>query len=139
MGVAHSTPVIGTRRLFLPSIVVAGFVVGGASLGWMVSPTHDSSADLIVRDVTIVDGAFHFANPQFYVPAKLTVKVGETVVWYNADRTGHTVTNINGALNSGDIPVGAIYRHTFTEPGTYEYFCEYHPLMIGVIVVTANE
>ena len=88
----------------------------------------------------------------FYTPAKVAIKVGETVQWVNDGETVHSVsTSAANALNSKDasmpkgavafdsgfIPPGGDYSHTFTVPGTYRYFCLPHEKagMVGVVVV----
>ena len=80
-----------------------------------------------------------------YEPAEKTVAKGTKVTWMNRDGVGHTVTsNGTGPLNSGNIPAGQSYSYTFTEAGTYDYYCEPHSSgtgmrtgMVGKIIVTA--
>ena len=90
-----------------------------------------------------------------FVPAVLTVKVGETVTWVNRSGAPHNVTRCSPALcdgasggngtdatfTAGDIgdASGATFRHTFTAPGTYVYVCTIHgySIMHGTITVTA--
>ncbi len=134
-GTEKATSVRGPT-VVIPSILVGAFIVGGVLFG-LLGPTTPSPQG-IVRDVTIVDGAFYPASLQAYVPAKLTIKVGDTVVWYNEDSAHHTISSVDGAFDSGDVSIGAFYRYTFTQPGTYEYVCDYHPFMRGIIVVTAS-
>jgi plastocyanin len=73
-----------------------------------------------------------------YKPAKIKIKKGERVVWTNADDRDHTVISRDKAktLDSGKIAAGQTWEFTFDKPGTYEYGCEYHPRMKGVIEVT---
>jgi plastocyanin len=73
-----------------------------------------------------------------YKPAKLKIKKGEKVVWTNRDDRDHTVVSRDKAktLNSGKIAAGETFEFTFDKTGTYEYGCEYHPRMKGVIEVT---
>jgi plastocyanin len=73
-----------------------------------------------------------------YVPASVRVAVGETVRWVNVDGVTHTVTSVDGAFRSGPLHRGGVYRHTFAEPGTYEYVCDLHLEMLGRVVVTAE-
>jgi hypothetical protein len=47
----------------------------------------------------------------------------------------HTVTGKSGDWGSGLLAQGEQFSYTFTEPGTYDYFCEPHPSMQGQIVV----
>ena len=71
-----------------------------------------------------------------FTAATRKVKVGEEVVWRNADAMPHTVTSADGGpLNSGQLGKGGEYSFTFKEPGTYSYYCSYHPSMKGKIIV----
>lgn len=71
-----------------------------------------------------------------FTAATRKVKVGEEVVWRNADAMPHTVTSTDGGpLNSGQLGKGGEYSFTFKEPGTYSYYCSYHPSMKGTIIV----
>src|SRR5690606_1663832 len=63
----------------------------------------------------------------------LTIKVGTTVTWTNHDVAPHTVTG--GPLDSGNMLQYDTYTFTFTEPGTYDYICAYHPNMKHRIIV----
>ncbi|MGH3929790.1 MAG: cupredoxin domain-containing protein [Pseudonocardiaceae bacterium] len=76
-----------------------------------------------------------------FVPALLTIAVGDTVTWTNNDDALHTVTVTDGPeifeselLNPGDT-----FSYTFTKVGTYEYYCAVHPDMKGSVVVTGAD
>lgn len=64
------------------------------------------------------------------------VPVGTTVTVTNNDSTRHTWTATDDTFDSGTIEPGASFEFTFTEPGEFEYFCNFHPSMEGAIVVT---
>ena len=85
-------------------------------------------------------------------PANITVQVGDTVEWRNRSLFTHTVTADKslaknpehvvlpvGAepFDSGDIPPGEVFRHTFTVSGEYAYFCIPHERhnMLGRVTV----
>jgi plastocyanin len=70
-----------------------------------------------------------------FEPATLTVAPGTTLRWTNNGRHKHTVTASDGRWDSGDLGPGQVYSATFTQPGTYEYFCRHHKEMRGSIVV----
>ena len=70
-----------------------------------------------------------------YTPGRIVIAAGTTVQWKNNDPVAHTVTATDGSFDSGLIEFGKIYRRTFTEPGTYNYYCLPHTFMKGVIVV----
>ena len=71
-----------------------------------------------------------------YDAAEVTVSVGSTVTWTNNDPVAHTVTDVNQAWDSGPFESGVTFSKTFSEPGTYEYYCIPHPMMIGKVTVT---
>ncbi|MEX0659441.1 MAG: plastocyanin/azurin family copper-binding protein [Egibacteraceae bacterium] len=74
-------------------------------------------------------------------PERLEVSTGTTVVWENVDGVRHTVTSGTPDDEDGtfdvDLPEAeASGEHTFTEAGTFAYFCQVHNSMIAEIVVT---
>jgi len=76
-----------------------------------------------------------------YIPAEVTVSVGETVTWSNDDTAAHTVTSgtpsdgPDGTFDSSLFMAETTFEHTFDEAGTYDYFCMVHPWMIGTVQV----
>ena len=68
-----------------------------------------------------------------FSPATLTVPVGTTVVWTNADGSNHFVAFAD--QKSDRLKMGATYSRTFSSPGVYEYACTLHPEMKGKVVV----
>jgi plastocyanin len=70
-----------------------------------------------------------------FTPARLSVKAGTTVTWRNEDDIPHTVTSATQLFKSKALDTDDSFSFTFTEPGTYEYFCSLHPRMTGTIVV----
>ncbi len=70
-----------------------------------------------------------------FSPSSLTVKAGTKVTWTNNDSVTHTVTEGNGAFNSGDLAPGSSFSFTFSKAGTYSYHCSIHPSMTATIVV----
>jgi plastocyanin len=72
-----------------------------------------------------------------FSPTTLTITAGDTVTWTNADSSPHTASADGGAFDSGNLDQGQSYSHTFTQPGTYSYRCDYHSEMRATIVVEA--
>lgn len=70
-----------------------------------------------------------------YLRPRLQVTAGTTIEWTNNDPLPHTVTAVKGTFNSGLIPPGKTYRHTFAKAGTFDFFCIPHSFMKGVVVV----
>lgn len=80
------------------------------------------------RAVTIADYA--------YRPATLTVSPGTRVTFTNHDSTAHTATSKQpGAFDTEPIQPGKSASVTLRRPGTYAYYCVFHPFMKGTIVV----
>ncbi len=70
-----------------------------------------------------------------FTPQNLTVKVGATVTWTNKDDVPHTVVNTAKKFSSRVLDTDDKFSYTFSEPGTYEYFCSVHPHMTGKVTV----
>ena len=70
-----------------------------------------------------------------FSPNPVTIEAGDTVLFKNSDTVGHTVAADDKAFDSGDMPTGATFTHTFEKPGTYAYFCAYHRFMHATIIV----
>ncbi|HEU4914536.1 MAG TPA: cupredoxin family copper-binding protein [Candidatus Saccharimonadales bacterium] len=70
-----------------------------------------------------------------YSPGTIIVKEGTTVTWTNQDSVKHTVTGRNGGPDSELFGQGETYSYTFSEAGTFEYFCKPHPSMVGKVIV----
>ncbi len=81
------------------------------------------------------------------------IRTGQAVRWTNTSSLIHTVTadpskanNANSVslpsgaqpFDSGDLRPGDVFTHTFSEPGTYRYFCIPHEGagMVATVIVT---
>jgi len=69
-----------------------------------------------------------------FVPAQLSVAVGDTVVFTNADGAPHTATG--GSFDTGTIKKGKSKSVTITAAGNHAYKCKFHPKMTGVITAS---
>jgi plastocyanin len=70
-----------------------------------------------------------------YVPSRIEIAAGTTVQWKNNDPLTHTVTATDGSFASPQFGLDGTYRHTFTRPGSYSYYCTLHPNMKATVVV----
>jgi plastocyanin len=68
-------------------------------------------------------------------PQTVTVPVGGTVTWTNADDIPHTVVSTDGVFKSKVRDTDEKFSYTFTKAGTYPYYCSVHPKMTGQVVV----
>ena len=67
--------------------------------------------------------------------ATVTVPVGTTVTWVNHDDDTHTVVSSTALFRSPGLDADETFSYRFTKPGTYQYFCTLHPLMVGKVIV----
>src|SRR5215210_7886394 len=95
--------------------------------------------------VSIVPGSSSLTDTA-YQPNPIQVSVGNTVTWTNNDSQPHTVTSgsngqpdnkFNSSPNfSPLLNPGQTFSFTFTQAGTYPYFCMLHPNMVGTVSVS---
>jgi plastocyanin len=123
--------------VFLVLVVVLAVALVGCgggttttSAAGQVTTTSGGSATTAGSDGAAVD----MKNLAF-VPASITIKVGETVTWTNSDSTAHTVTGDKGEFDSGNMDSGKTFSFTFQTAGTFTYHCTIHPNMTGTVVV----
>ena len=104
----------------LPATAALALLVLG-SLGGAVSA---ASASVTIRDLA-------------FQPSTVTVRVGDTVTWTNADDVVHTVRWASGQ-ESRELARGESYSRTFSQAGSYGYICGPHPFMTGTVRVLAS-
>lgn len=68
-------------------------------------------------------------------PATITVPTGATVTWTDQDAAAHTVTSETDIFDSGNLARNDSFSYTFTERGTFKYYCTLHPRMRGEVIV----
>ena len=93
-----------------------------------------------IAHVAIAQGAGANVTNKGFAPNTITVVIGvnNTVLWTNNDNSPHTVTANDGSFMSDYLPQGGTFVWTFPQPGTYEYHCQIHPWMTGVVIVKAQ-
>lgn len=70
-----------------------------------------------------------------FQPDTITVAEGTTITWTNLDSASHTVTSETDLFGSGNVGRDASFSYSFTERGTFSYFCAIHPYMKGKVIV----
>jgi len=98
-------------------------------------------------EIKIVEGASTL-EVNAYVPAEITVEKGTILVWNNADDVIHTVTsgigfdepNFGSLFDSSNIKTNSTFSLNTAklEPGEYEYFCTFHPIMKGKFTIAGE-
>jgi plastocyanin len=122
---------MSTRRMFRYAPPIATLLL--LTLPLCVAKIAGAAEKSVV--VTMTD------TPPRFVPDKLKISAGTTVVWKNTGQTLHDVTTVAdlaqnksdvalppGAkpFDSGFMPPGKSFQYTFTVPGHYVYFCIPH-------------
>jgi len=102
------------------------FVTFGASLFLVASATAAT------YKVDVAPGGALIFSPQ-----AVSIQPGDTVMW-TWDRSGHTVTSgvpggSTGLFDSGIRNNGFTFSFTFSDPGTYNYFCTPHGNCCGMV------
>ncbi|MCH8972693.1 MAG: hypothetical protein IH814_00965 [Thaumarchaeota archaeon] len=101
--------------------------------------TGPMSVDVSIPTGTSVPGCED--TNECWLPAEISVSVGDTVIWSNTDTAAHTVTSgsptdgPDGIFDSSLFIAGATFEVTFDDSGSYDYFCMVHPWMQGNVQV----
>ena len=108
-------------------------------LAFTLSPAFGQTP---AAQVGIIEPPLQPASTWTYDPVELTIKVGTTVPWTNEGAVVHTVTVSKDSaaatgisFDSGNIRHGETFSYTFDTAGTFNYFCRYHPWMVGKIII----
>jgi plastocyanin len=97
----------------------------------VANPTTENDGTGTGTDHVAIVGVKHARS---FSPNPIDVRVGDTVTWTNDHRESHTVTSSSG-FDSGIIEPGQSFNHTFEKTGTFQYYCELHPSMVGKVNV----
>lgn len=111
---------------------IGGPATGTAPPPSTIAPVQSGAVKISVRDNEFIDD-------------KVTVTVGSEVMWRNEGRNDHDIVPATDApfkVDTPDFKPKMEYRHTFSEPGTFSYYCTIHGTatkgMIGTIQVVAT-
>lgn len=116
-------------------LLMAALLVGGCGSG-SGSPAASPGPGTATTGA-VTPGAPTITIKDFEYGAPLTVVPGAVVTVTNMDSAGHTVTAEQGDVFDVDVR-GSGGTATFTAPsapGSYPYYCTYHPNMRGTLIV----
>ena len=68
-----------------------------------------------------------------FVPEKLEVNTGDTVIWKNADLVPHTATARK--FDSKGLDQGQSWSYIAKAKGSFPYICTFHPTMKAELTV----
>lgn len=106
-------------------------------MGWKTLVSIVLVASVPARAVTMAPVTVKVAIDQVaFKQGSVSAHVGDTIEWTNLDAFDHTATAKNGDFDV-EIPAGKKARVVLKKAGEIDYYCQYHPNMIGKIVVTA--
>lgn len=149
-------PGVGARMVVL-AVAVLSLVLSSPPSA-CADPLGDSAANqsVPVEPTQQVSGPTVIVNMQddtpMYSPDTVEITAGQTVEWRNLSDVSHSVVDDPSKadhpgdvalpqgvkpFSSGNVMPGGKYRHTFTKPGDYRYFCWSHEAddMIGEVIV----
>ena len=122
------------------AIVAICFATVGAlwGIGNLMNPEPD--VDLPIEDVLLIAqrSTFNDTNPDVYVAVNVPTKL----VVQNDDAVTHDL-KVDASSNGGITPINTaplrggqnfLTAIVVLKPGTYEYYCSYHPQMRGHII-----
>jgi plastocyanin len=93
-----------------------------------VAPTSSDRSTPLPGEIDIVDFEF--------TPRELTVARGETITWRNQDPYDHWVVSTQSdVLDSGQLSQAQTYSKTFSQTGTFTYYCNIHNYMKASVTV----
>jgi glucose/arabinose dehydrogenase/plastocyanin len=103
------------------------------------SPSSQSS---IVPEGSVLVTINGISGDNSYAPNPIIINSGETITWYNADTVSHTATSGSDSdpdegqlFDSDAILSKQAFTLKFDNKGTFDYYCIYHPSMVGEIIV----
>ena len=120
------------RYAILPALLAAALLAGcgGDDDTPAAGAAATNAGSAPVTSIRIADFLFS--------PETATVKAGRRITVSNADRAPHTLTQEgeSPSFDSGTIKGGKRGSVTFAAPGTFTYYCVFHPTMKGTVTVT---
>jgi plastocyanin len=107
------------------------FLAMGIRIGGLGSGAGNFTASAQQKPETVEVKIDNFS----FGPAELTVAVGTTVTWTNRDDIPHTVVSTDKVFKSKVLDTDEKFSYTFTQAGSFPYFCSIHPKMTGKVAV----
>ena len=111
---------------------IRGVIARGGVAAILVGILTARGSAVLAADHAVDIAGFAFS------PGSVTVTVGDTVTWSNADARSHTATADDGSFDTGTIAWNTAKSVTFATAGTFPYHCKIHPSMTATVVVQAG-
>ena len=130
---------VGIVLAFVLALIGTGFVVSALHGDLRVGGTAQASGS---QDTPVFGATQVYMRHENFSPVRIEVVLGTTVTWTNQDAVPHNVTispvviSSSNNWESGLLYPGQSFSYTFTSQGTFQYHCQEHPGMTGVVIVT---
>lgn len=135
------------RLLSVTAAVIAAVLIGGcggddggSSSSATTSTTKTTSATTTEQQEAVPAVVKVSIGDNFYKPADLTIRRGQSISWRNDGTVAHTVTSDENSavkFDSGTLNPHAAYVLKPSAPGTLTYYCTIHgTAQSGTITVT---
>jgi plastocyanin len=111
--------------MWLERPFVVGAVLAAAALALGAEPVRAETIHVTMEQIA-------------YTPAQISAHVGDTIEWDNKDIVAHTATARDGAWDVTIAP-NAKNGVVLKSQGTVEYYCRFHPNMVGQVTVKPRE
>ncbi|MEE8599998.1 CHRD domain-containing protein [Euzebya tangerina] len=112
------------RTRFFSTGLILTLLVGLLAAAPAAAQEPDASVEVVDND---------------FSPNDVTIDVGGTVEWEWTGNNPHTVTSNDDAWEASPVQMSGTFEVTFTEPGTYDYFCSIHSGQVGSVTVRGDE
>ncbi len=115
--------------LLLAALLVVGTIAfASTACSSKTTTASEEDAPAIAMTVHVKDGEFDQRD--------IEIEAGGTVMWINDDVSDHDLQFLApNKLYSGVIKPEKAWVHTFAAAGNYDYYCDFHNTMKGVVVV----
>jgi plastocyanin len=129
---------VGIVLVFVLALLGTGFVVAAMHGDLRGNGTAQASGS---QDKTVFGDTHVYMRHEQFSPARIQVVLGTTVTWTNQDTVPHNVTLAPVVMSSSNnweselLYPGQSFSYTFTSQGTFQYHCQEHPGMVGVVIV----
>lgn len=121
--------VVGSTAIIAASAACSGGAKDGSALQTSAPAPTQSNSTAHTNHAAEID-----QQNLTFIPARVSIKVGETVLIKNSESPIHTA-NINGTNITGNMKKGDSIAWTAKTAGEYKVTCDYHPAMSATIVV----
>jgi plastocyanin len=141
----HTNLITGKTYIYRISAINA-IGIGNPSAEVLATPVFPATQT--TNEIDIASGAGGSANTacvaanNCFTPNPLTVAPGTTVTWKNTDAAMHVICSgkpsdaqCGPVFEDDSLKPGQTYQFTFTNSGTFDYYCSIHPWMTGQVIV----